>query len=334
MRRRDFLALAGAAAVFPRAALGQQVAKVPRIAFLHPTVPIQQMSETSASRDVAAFLKELRRLGFVEGSTAVIERWSGNGDPATYAAVALSAVASNPDVIYVSDTVMSETVAAATKTIPIVAVTGDVIADGLVANLSHPGGNATGVNTTVDVLAEGSRRMALLHAALPSSRRVGCLSSASGWETLGQGLMDAGSRLGLEVVAVIPKAPVTEGSYRDVFASMALQRVDMVQLVNAPENATFGSLIGNVAAAVRMPGVSYNPAFVDGGGLMSYGPSFDALYRGAAGQVARILMGAKPGDLPVIVPQRFDLTVNLKAAKELSLELPQSIIDAAIELRQ
>jgi putative ABC transport system substrate-binding protein len=114
---------------------------------------------------------------------------------------------------------------------------------------------------------------------------------------------------------------------------MASQNVNMIQLMNSPEAQTFGAVIGNLAAAARMPGISYHPSFVDGGGLMTYGPNPEISGQRHADQVALILKGAKPGDLPVIEPDTYDFLVNLKAAKDLGLELPQSIIASATELR-
>jgi putative ABC transport system substrate-binding protein len=326
MRRREFITLlGGAAATWPAAARAQQPTKMRRLGILsqgsvhtHPTPAFQ------------AFLQGLRELGWVDGQNLVIEwRFSeGNVDPLRRLASEL--VDLPVDVIVANATPPALAAKAATDTIPVVFIQiAAPVESGLVASLARPGANVTGLSNMLPDF--NGKRLELLKEILPAAARVAVL-----WNTTNQAselvfreLQLASSRIGLELKDVGVSAG---GELKDAVASAARAGVAAVVVIDDTVIASHLTEIVPLAARFALPIFSQYSEFVDGGGLMSYGPSLRAIYRRGAFYVDRILKGAKPGDLPVEQPVKFELVINLKTAKVLGLTVPPQLLARADEV--
>jgi putative ABC transport system substrate-binding protein len=342
MKRRDFLALAGAtAAAWPIGARGQQAAgRLLRIALQSGGVPIVDMSE-GGHVQWDAFIRELKRLGFEEGRTVIFERYSHAAliGADAGAKLALEIVASGPDLIFFGGASSGASAAAAAdKIIPMVQVGGDALAQGLVTNMARPGGNVTALNVNADENAE-VKNFDLLAQAVPHARKAGYVSAGSAGAFSSSNsvryfgtVQSAAAKLNLSVDPIVVEDPQGESQFVDAFAAMARQGVEMIQFgLNTAINV--GSpIIARLALAARLPGISPFLPFARAGGLISYGPNLVDVYRRAAGYVAAILNGAKPGDLPVLQPQVFDLVINQQTAKAIGVTLPPSFLIQATEV--
>ncbi len=332
MRRRDFMKLLGGAAAWPIAAGAQQSQKQHRIAFVHSGIPADHLTETAGPFWVRRFYETLRGLGETEGSNLVVERYSAEGRADRFAALAAEVVSRNPEVIVSNLNDLVKTFVAATATIPIVGITGDPIAVGLVTSLARPGGNLTGVSidTGTGIVA---KRLQILKEAMPSAIKVAYLLSNSGTWDGRAGLPDreAAQQLGIALTGNF-LAEVNDLQLRRTFAEMAQQKFDAA-LVD--EGGTFlaqRALIAELAEKYRLPVIYPYRDYVDLGGLMAYAPELGELAQRLANDVHQILNGAKPGDIPFYQPNKFQLIVNLKAAKALDLTIPQSLITSADEV--
>jgi putative ABC transport system substrate-binding protein len=323
MRRRDFMTLlGGATAAWPLAARAQQPAKLPTIGFLGGTTP------ATWSLFVAAFVQRLRELGWIEGRTIAIEyRWAeGRGE--RFAEIAAEFVRLNVDVIV---TVGGAVLAAkqATSLIPIVfAAAADPVGSGLVASLARPGGNVTGLSSQFTDLA--GKRLELLREMVPSLRRLAIMANA-GYPAavLEMAEVQATTRtLGLDVVTLeLRRAEDIAPAFE------ALKGRAEALYVCAESLVTTNSVrINTLALAARLPTMHSIREYVEAGGLMSYGPNFPDLWRRAGDLVDKILRGAKPADIPVEQPTKFDLIINLTTAKALGLDVPPTLLARADEV--
>ena len=324
MRRRAFLlVLCSTAAVWPLRATAQTASKPPTIGFLGQSTPLVE------SNRLAAFLKRLRELGWIEGSTVAIEYAWGGGSSERFAEIATDFVRRNVDIIVTSGTANVIAAKKATTVIPIVfAVAGDPIANNLVASLARPGGNVTGLSTVATDLA--GKRLELLREAVPGLRRVAVIGNVA--NSLSVLEMDevgaAANRMGIEVVRLeIRRSEDVES----VFHALR-QGADALYVIADPLANTNRDRIQALAVAARLPAIFNARDHVEAGGLVSYGPDFLELYRRTAEFVDRILRGTKPGDIPVEQPTKFDLAINLKTAKALGIEIPPSILSRADEV--
>jgi putative tryptophan/tyrosine transport system substrate-binding protein len=323
MRRRDFITLlGGAAATWPLAARAQQQSKLPTIGFLGTPTP------TAWSQNVAAFVQRLRELGWVEGRTIAIEvRWAeGRGE--RFAEIAAEFVRLKVDVIVTGGTAVAAA-KHATAVIPIVfAVAADPVGAGTVASLARPGGNVTGLSVQQTDLA--GKRLELLREVRPSLRRLAIMANA-GYPAaaLEMGEVQTAARtLGfdvatLEILRAEDIAPAFE-ALKD--------RTEALYVCTDGLAATNRLRINTFALAARLPTMHGERAYVEAAGLMSYGPNFPDLFRRAAEYVDKILRGAKPADLPVAQPTKFDLVVNLTTAKALGIEVPPMLLARADEV--
>jgi putative ABC transport system substrate-binding protein len=323
MRRRDFISLVGGAAAWPVAARAQQPARLPTIGFLSPASPSSWVPWTDA------FVKRLRELGWIDGRTVAIEyRWA-EGRPDRYAEIAAEFVRLKVDVII---TAGSSAVAAkqATSTIPIVlAVTGDPVGLGLVMSLARPGGNITGLSLQQEEVA--GKRLGLLHEMIPNLHRVAILGDADyPADALEMAEVEATARpLGIE----INRLAMRRGDeFAAAFKGLKNVSVDALYVCDDALTATNRLNISTLARAARLPTISGAREDVEVGGVMSYGPSLADLFRRAAEYVDKILRGAKPADLPIEQPTKFDLAINLKTAKTLGLTVPPSLLALADEV--
>jgi putative ABC transport system substrate-binding protein len=324
MRRRQFLAvLSGAAASVPIAARAQQPAKLPTIGFLVPGTP------ESHGKWVAAFAQRLSELSWIEGRTVAIEyRWA-EGRNERMAEIAAEFVRLKVDVIVTSGdgAIASKQ---ATSVIPIVfAAYGDPVAFGIVTSLARPGGNVTGL--TVQPTAEiAGKRLDLLREVIPGFRRLSIMANVGNrayQQELGE-IQAAVSRFGLEATILeIRRAEDIAPAFEAV-----KNRTDALYVFSEPLMNANRVKINTLALGARIPTIFGFREFVDAGGLMSYGPNFADLFRHAADFVDKILRGAKPADLPVQQPTKFDLIINLTTAKALGLTIPESFLLRADEV--
>jgi putative ABC transport system substrate-binding protein len=326
MRRREFITLiGGAAATWPLAARAQQpAAKVPRIGFLGNSTADLEANLVGPFRD------GLRALGYEEGRNIVIEyRWA-EGEYERFPALIAELVASNVDVIVTAGTPASLAVKKATTTIPLVMVAvGDPVATGLVASLARPGGNITGL-TSISSEMEG-KRLELLREVVPKVSHIAVLwNAASPIQVIEEGEVRAAARvLGIKMLSLGVR---TREEIDDALATIIRERPDALLVLADRLFLHHRTRIMDFAAQERLPGVHAYRELVEAGGLMSYGPSYADMHRRAAAYVDKILKGAKPADLPVERPVKFELVVNLKAATELGLDVPPTLLGRADEV--
>ncbi len=330
MRRRDFIAALGIAATWPLAARAQQPAKMKRIAYVNSA---GNVSRISASGDpiYRAFFEELNRLGYVEGQNLGVERYSGEGQTERYAELARDVVNTHPDLILAVGGRLSLDFKMATKTIPIVTMIIDPIAMGLVASIARPGGNITGV-TIAGGLEIIGKRMGLLVEAVPKLSTVGYLASRPFWEDpRGAAVREAAKQAGISLSPVMLSA-FDEAEYQRVFRSMEQDRAAAFMVSDEPEHRTNLATIVELAAKTRIPAIYSYRDFVEAGGLMAYSIDLVDTFRRVANLIDKILKGANPGDIPFYQPTKFELSINLKTAKALGLEMPAMLLGRADEV--
>jgi len=323
MRRREFMAAIGAAVIWPFTADAQRVAKVPTIGFLG------QLSESAMSKWTGAFVQQLRELGWVEGRTVAIEyRWA-EGRSERFADIAAELVRLKVDVIVTGGTIAILAAKQATSVIPIVfATAGDPVGTGLVANLARPGGNLTGLsNLSADL---PSKRLELLREVVPELRRLAIMANiGNAAAVLEMREVQAAARtLGLEVT------PLEIRRAEDIAPAIEPLKghADGLYVVTEALANTNRSAINTLALTARLSTMHAEKGYVEAGGLMSYGPSFPDLYQRAARYVDKILKGAKPSDLPVEQPTKFELVINRKTANALGLTVPTMLLARADEV--
>jgi len=318
VKRRKFITLLGGAAAWPLAARAQQPARVPRIGIVDDA-PMWH-----------SFRQALREFGYVEGQSINYEYRYSEGVPDRLAAVVGELVRRPVDLIAAYGTPPTEAAKAATTTIPIVMIgVGDPVRVGLVASLARPGGNITG--NTVLSPDLGAKRLQLLREAIPTVARVAYLTNPNNSGTL-------------EVLAEMKRAAaaarmaligVEFGSSSDFDAALAVmlrERTEVLLVSNDPLHQLHVGRIIDFLAKNRIAGMFQSKEHVAAGGLMAYGASLPDLFRRAAAYAHRILQGAKPADLPVELPSKFDLAINLKTARSLGLDLPPLLVARADEV--
>jgi putative tryptophan/tyrosine transport system substrate-binding protein len=331
--RRAFIATTACILTAPLAAEAQPTGKVYRIAAVHPSQSVADMTEAKDPK-FRAFFAELRRLGYVEGQNLVVERRSGEGRPARFPELAREVVQLQPDLIFVLSGRMARAFQAATTTIPTVGITSDPIFEKLVASLARPGGNLTGFSVEADEQNIG-KNVEILKEAVPRASRMAFLTPQAEWERpYGLAIRRVGARVGMTVIGALLSEPIQEPEFRRAFAAMVRDRVDTLLVGDNAENVTHRRLIVELAAQARLPAIYPFRDFVDIGGLMSYSVDIVAMFRDAAGYVDRIFKGANPGDLPYQLPTKVPLVINLKTAKALGLTIPPSVLARADEVIQ
>jgi putative ABC transport system substrate-binding protein len=319
--RREFVTLLGGAAAWPLAARAQQQTRVPRLGWLVTGSP------TSHRFSLAAFRDGLRELGYVEGQNIAIEfRWA-EGDVARLPELAKDLVDQKVDVILAGGTVGAEAAKRATSHIPIVAAgVGDLVELGLVTSLAQPGGNLTGFVASAPQIA--AKRFQIMLELKPEAKRAAVLRHPNAkleWATVKE--FAAANNI---VVALHEARDVEE-------LTNALTRIpdsapDILVVLNDPFVFTYRKSIIDAATRFHIPVIYGLREFVEDGGLISYGANITDTYRRAAGYVDRIIRGTKPADLPVQLPIKFELIVNLKTARALGLDVPPTLLARADEV--
>ena len=323
MRRREFITLLSGAAAWPLAARAQQTSKLPTIGFLGGATAL------AGSQWAAAFVQRLRELGWIENRTVAIEyRWAEGRDE-RFAEIAADFIRLKVDVIVTSGTPSAIAAKKATEVIPIViAGAGDLVGTGLVASLARPGGNVTGLSMQAPDLA--GKRIEMLREILPGLRTVAILANIGNPNSmLEMGEAHAAARtIGLDVVtSEIRRAE----DIAPVFEALK-GHADVLYVCADPLLTTNRIRINTLALGLRLPTMHGFREFAEAGGLMSYGPNFPDLHRRAADLVDKILRGAKPGDIPVEQPTKFDLVINLTTAKALGLDVSATLLARANEV--
>ncbi|HKB41815.1 MAG TPA: ABC transporter substrate-binding protein [Gemmataceae bacterium] len=323
--RRTLLAGTGAMLLAtPLAAEAQQPGKLSRIGVLMNLYPPD-------AGPPQALRQRLRDLGYIEGHNLVID-WRyqlGGGD--RLPALAVELVRLKPDVIVADATGAVRAAMQATSSIPIVmASSADAVGTGLVPNLGHPGGNVTGV--TIMLQEMSAKRLQLLKEAVPNVSRVAVLwDPALPWHpAMLKEVEAAASSLRLQPIAIAVRG---RGDFGNAFAEITNARVEAL-FVSETMTPTARKQIVDFAAKNRQPTMFMNRDYVAAGGLMSYAPDFSEAFRRAATYVEKILKGAKPGDLPVEQPTKFEFVINLKTAKALGLTIPPPLLTRADEVIQ
>jgi len=323
MRRREFITLLGGAAAWPRVVWAQQAGKLPTIGILGSGTPAGQ------GQWYAGFVQRLRELGWTEGRNLTIEyRWAEGLDE-RFAEIAAEYVRRKVDVIVTSGNSAIAVAKQATSVIPIVfAVAGDPVGTGLVENLARPGGNVTGLS------AQGTdttgKRLELLREVVPGLRRLAVMAHVgSSYAVLEMREVAAiAHSLGLDTTLLEIRGAQDIGS-----AVAAVKgRVHALYVVTDTFAYVQRIRIHTMTLAAQLPTMHGFREYVEAGGLMSYGASFPDLWQRAAVYVDKLLRGAKPGDLPVEQPTKFDLVINLVTAKALALEVPATLLARADEV--
>ena len=329
MDRRTFINIVAAGLAIARsAAEAQQASKVARIGFLATNLAV-----IPHLRD--AFLQGLRDLGYVEGRNVVIEYRDAEGKLERFPALAAELVALKVDVIVAPTTPATVAAKQATKTIPIVfAVVSDPVTSGFVTSLARPGGNVTGLSVLEPELV--GKRLELLKQVVPAVSRVAVLwhPGAVGERTEKDVLKEAEAAaraMGVPLQFVEARGPA---DFDRAFLDMTRASAGALTVLESTVFFVERRHLVDLAAKNRLPAVYGLREFVDAGGLMAYGPNQPDLFRRAATYVDKILKGAKPGDLPVEQPTKFELIINLKAAKGLDITIPQSLLGRADEVIQ
>ena len=327
MRRREFIALLGGAAapsmLWPLAARAQQ-GKVWRIGFLETVGAVQN------APNMDAFRQGMRKHRYIEGQNFTIEYRSADGRSERYPVLAAELVRLNVDLIVTRATPAVIAAKNATATIPIVmAASGDPVGTGAVASLARPGGNVTGMSGFTSVLL--AKRVEILREAVPGIKRVGLVHNMSNqvaprqWEEL----KAAAPILKIEPLLFDLRSP---DDLPRVFEAAVAQRASAIVVGNDTAIITKLAQFVELAARHRLPATYLARQFVDAGGLMMYGVNYPDLYRRAATFVDKIFKGAKPAELPIEEPVKFDLIVNLKAAKALGLVISETFLTRADEV--
>src|SRR6516164_2024377 len=331
MRRREFITLlGGAVAAWPLAARAQQETKVPRIGILAPG---RADNSDASHRTLNAFISALRELGYTEGQNVAIERKFANGDVDRLRALAVELVAGQVDVIVAQSTPAARAAKQATTAIPIVAIgMADPVEDELVASLVRPGGNVTGTAFLGPELV--SRRLQLLKELVPGLSHVAVLwhPRAYGERTMAGMLKEiegAAQTLGTKLQLVPAAGP---DDLETAFSAMTKERADGVVVFPSPILFAQYPRIVTLAANNRLPAIYAAREGVELGGLASYGVNLPDLSRATAVYLDKILKGAKPAELPIQQPTKFELVINLKTAKALGLTISRDFLLIADEV--
>jgi putative tryptophan/tyrosine transport system substrate-binding protein len=300
----------------------QRRAKQHRIAIVIPSGSLSRISDSGGSRFYQAIFDELRRLGDVEGQNLSIERYSGEGQPEGFADLARAVVSRVPEVIIAFTEPIVRAVGTASGTVPIVGAMGDPIAGGLAASLAHPGGNITGVSVFVGREIWG-KRLQILKQAVPSASKVAFLEIRTDSRDNERQLREAGRELEISVIDVLLQES-TPSEYRRVFFEIAQERPEAIVVSSDGALVPYRQLIVELVEKSRLPAMYAWRDYVEAGGLMAYEVDASELGRRMADDVHEVLNGTNPSDIPIYQPTKYELLINLKAAKSLGLTIPRT----------
>jgi putative tryptophan/tyrosine transport system substrate-binding protein len=325
MRRREFIALLGSAATIWPLAARAQTTTVPIVGYIGSGVMDDQLNLVAAAR------QGLKEAGYVEGQNIRIEyRWA-EGHYDRLPALAADLVSRNVSVIIAAGgSDPGRAARAATSTIPIVFITAaDPVKTGLVTSLNRPEANLTGIGMLGSALE--SKRLELLHEVAPQAAIIGALINPSypAAKAQAQEVQEAAARLGVQLVL---REAGTEAEVNAAFAAFVEQKIGALLIGNDPFFGSLREKLAALAVGLKLPAISFRREFAEVGGLLSYGPLFADGYREAGVYAGKILKGTRPADLPVMQPTKFELIVNLKAAKAMGLTISESFLLRADEI--
>jgi putative tryptophan/tyrosine transport system substrate-binding protein len=319
MRRREFILLVGGTAlVGPTRLMGQPAGRVYRIGFLAP-LPVSTFT---------AFFEELAQHGYLEGQNLVIDHRGFDARYEQFPSLAAELVKTNPDAIVCAGDAAIRAAQAATKNIPIDATTDDMVGSGLVRSLAHPGGNITGVSLLAADL--DGKRQEILIDFFPAEHRMAALADTQTTEPRRLQAIEDGARtrgVALSIYRVEHSEDIGSAITAAKAAGAAALNVLASPMLTANRHAI---IVGTTA--LRLPAIYQWPDTAKEGGLLGYGPPFSEFLRQWAGQLVKVLEGAKPADLPVEQPTKFELVVNLKTAKAIGVELSSALLARADEV--
>ena len=330
MRRRDFISLLGGAAVaWPLAVAAQQSTNSKRLAIFSPAEPSADLHEHSESKKSRAFFAELRRLGWIEGHNLKVESYGREQNASGPEALATEIVRSNPDVIHVvgPGAVIFKKL---TSRIPIVVITTDPVKQGIAESLAHPGGNFTGASIDAGLSIHG-KRIALLREMVPTMSKLGCLALRFQWNgpSLAPALRAAAEMAGLPLAVSLLEFGTSEADYRAAVESISRDGANAVMVLDSPQVLQNSTLIAKLLGDAKLPAIFTFTESVEAGGLMAYSFDLIELHKRAANNIDAILRGAKPGDIPFYQVTKFELSINLKTAKQLGLSVAPALVAIA-----
>ena len=330
MRRRAFLSVVWGAVAWPLAAAAQQSTNSKRLAIFSPSEPSADLHEHSESKASRTLFAELRRLGQIEGQNLKVESYGREQNTSGPEALATEIVRSNPDVIFVVGPGIALIFKKLTSRIPIVVITGDPVMAGIAKSLAHPGGNFTGVSVDAGPSIYG-KRIALLREIVPTMSKLGCLGLRSQWHgpIAGPAIRAAAEAAGLTLSVSLVEIGASEADYRAAVDNISRDDANAVMVDSSPETFQNAALIAKLLGDAKLPAISFHPEAVEAGGLMAYSFDLIELYKRVANPIDAILRGAKPGDIPIYQVTKFELSINLKTAKQLGLSVPPALVAIA-----
>ena len=328
MRRREFIAALGAGVAWSLAAQGQQ-SNSKRLAIFSPSESSTLMHGHSENRYYRVLFEELRRLGWVEGQNLTVEGYGREQYTSSPDVLATEIVRRNPDVIY---TVGPGSISfkSATSNIPIVALTGDPVALGMAQSLAHSGTNFTGVSIDAGPSIHG-KRIALLREMFPAMSKLGCLALRIQWNgpIVGPAVRAAAEAMGLPLVESQFEFGASEADYRAAIESVSHSGGTAILVLDSPDVFRNSALLARLVGEYKLPSMFTFFEPVEAGGLMAYSFDLVELYKRAANNIDAILRGTRPSDIPFYQASNFELSINLKAAKQLGISVPPALIASA-----
>jgi putative ABC transport system substrate-binding protein len=268
-------------------------------------------------------------LGQIEGQNLKVERYGREQNTSGPEDLATEIVRSNPDVIYVVGPGLLF-FKKLTSRIPIVVITGDPVKQGIAESLAHPGGNFTGVTPDAGPSIYG-KRIALLREIIPTMSKLGCLILRLQWNgpIPGPAIRAAAETAGLPLAVSLLEIGTSEAGYRAAVESISRDGANAVMVVDSPELFQNAALLAKLVGDAKLPAIFFHPEAVEAGGLMAYSFDLIELYKRVGNNIDAILRGAKPGDIPIYQVTKFELSINLKTAKQLGLSVPPALVASA-----
>jgi putative ABC transport system substrate-binding protein len=329
MKRRDVLAAAISIASASEA-LAQPAGKLPRLAIVSPAEPTSVMVEDGANPYYRVLFEELRRRGRIEGKTLAVDRYGQEHLGGGPAALLETVLRGKPDVVYAI--AAAAFIKSAAATVPVVALSGDPIAMGLVQNLARPGGNITGMSVDVGPMLHG-KRIELLRDVFPAMSELIYVSLRPSWEAfLGPAMRMAAEKAGIGLVPKLIDVPASEEDYRRAVAESPRASGTAIMIGDSPTALRYRSAIVAAVAETKLPAIYTFPESVEAGGLMAYSFDLKELNRRAAQNIDAILRGTPAGEIPYYQATTFKLSINLKTAKSQGIVFPPSILGRADEV--
>jgi putative ABC transport system substrate-binding protein len=286
------------------------------------------MHEKSDNRYYRTLFEELRRLGHVEGQNLIVEKYGSEQNRSGPVALVAEVIRSNPDVVFVIGPGAPIFKKADAK-FPIVTLTADPIAQGLAQSLARPGGNITGVSVDTGPSIHG-KRIALLHEMFPAMSKLAFLTLRVAWQGVQRPPVRAAAEMvGITLVPLLVDSPASEDDYRSAIAQALRDGADAIMIGDAPDVIRYRSLILELIGAARLPAIYPFFELVEAGGLMAYAFDLVELNKRVANDIDAILRGANPGEIPFYQATKFELSINLKTAKVLGLNVPATLLASA-----